>query len=514
MPILCYDKFMKRSSSVDDELKSVRELIENGQIQNAVRDLDNLDSKRLRRSELLTAARLYRRAAQFLKTIELLRPLVRPTSKLADQANDEEKLEYAVALTGLGSVIEARELLSEVENKELSLYFLYTAFNCIKQWNYAEAIDPLEKYLGREKDFYAQSVAKVNLLQAYLYCGRRELAVTFIDDKNWQAELAKKKKHRLLGNLEELKAQYFFQTKKWPEALECLEQAHSYLEKSEMEKLFVQKWQFLVKLFSHGADAQSQGQWMKLRLHAQGLGHQETVRDLDYHYGYKTRQLNILKYVYWGTPFLSYKALLNQKLISEFSMDLTQEDSFYRPLEAKNEAPAFDEQSPLPLTLHESNISRSPLLQKLFAYLNSDFYRGMSVYAIHDAIYTGEYFNPLSSPERVRQGIHRLRDCFRDLKAPIEIDLQNNHYRLHSLNEAPVGIVSYRKNSPDQSAPAIVAKIRECYAHEIFKLKDLSERLNMPSRTLSTQVKKAIEEGFILKISSGPQAQYKLKDHA
>lgn len=505
---------MKRSSNLDDQLKKIRVLIENGQVQDAVTCLDGLNYKQLRRNEVLVVARLYRRAAQFLKTIELLRPMVRPPSKQIIQATDEERLEYAVALTGLGSVIEASRLMSEVENKELGLYSLYTAFNSIKQWNYLEAIQPLEKYLEIEADFYAQSVAKVNLLQAYLYCGKLEMAVKLIEDKPWQMDLVNKKKLRLLGNLEELKAQYFFQVKHWSDALDCLARASSYLEKSEIEKLFVQKWQFLVQLFSKGPDAQSQDSWMRLRIYAQGLGHQETVRDLDYHYGYKTQHLKILRYVYWGTPFLSYKNLINQKMMSEFSIDLSREETFYRPLEGKKLAPLFEADSILPITVHETRVSKSALLQKLFSYLNSDFYRGMSVYAIHDAVYTGEYFNPLSSPEKVRQGIHRLRDCFRDLKAPIEIDFQNNHYRIYSLNDEPVGIVSYRKNFLDQQIPAIVSKIRECYPCENFKLKDLSIRLNIPSRTLSTQIKKAIEGDFVEKLSSGPNAQYKLKDRA
>jgi tetratricopeptide (TPR) repeat protein len=510
---------MATKIDLDLTTKLIRESIEAGKISEASELLAKLDTKSLTRTDLLQVAHYYRRIAQPLKSIELLRSFVHPTTKGSYEVRDDELLEYAAALTGLGAVREARKTLNDVSDKSSSRYKLFQAFNSIREWDYRAAIKPLEENLTLDKDPYTAAVGKVNLLQAYLYCGELSKSLLLLEKKEWQEELLKKKQLRLLGNLEELKAQYYFQVKNWEKAKDCLEKASAYLQNSvELENLFVKKWQFLVSLYQKEVTSKEREEWIKLRAIAKALQHQETMRDLDYHFAIRTDDKALLKYIYWGTPHQSYKEKIIHQYLKIYKIPLEVGESYSRLISSTDSGPVFESSVPEISTVYELNVSLNPqitglkedsLLRKLFVCLNGDFYRGISLYSLHEQIYEGEYFNPQSGPDRITQLVFRLREWLDKNDIQLEVFHENNSYLLKAKAGISLQILSCSSDTNSSLLP-IVRKAYELYLSNPFKLTELANKIKVPQRTVSTQIKEAVELKQIEKIASGPQTQYRV----
>lgn len=496
---------------------SVKGLIESGAIAEAQRLLQTTKDQNPTREQKLELAHLYRRARLPDRAVMLLRPFVRPSSKKTYVASDQEKLAYAAALTLLDSTKECHKLLQTVENQNLSEFLLFQAFNLIREWDYAGATRSLEAYIQQEEDEYKKAIGSINLLQCYLFCEALDRAQQLIESKTVESFLIQQSKFRLLGNFYELSAQFHFQKQNWELAEQALAKAQKYSQQNKsVDELFVNKWKLLVDM-QKGADRQDiKVRWLDMRQKAYALAHFETARDLDYHYSLSVKDEDILRHVYWGTPFNSYREKILKTFASRHSSELPIGNGYARPVFVNHEQlPFFLNTSEMPLfdldTFNgDARFSRESLLKKLFASLNADFYKVASPYFIFESVYEDEFFNPESSPLKVRQLVFRAKELLKESDAPVSIHFGERGYWLEPLAADCVMIAAHGQLSGGSRHENILSVIRAKFSGETFKTKELLEEVSISQRALADVLKEIIEDGNLEKIGSGPKTTYRL----
>ncbi len=511
---------MSEDKEFKDSEANIRSHIEAGRIGEAQSELHKLTQKNNSRVQKLAVANLLRRAKLPEKAITILRPYVRPSSKKQFQATDQEKLEYAAALTFLGSTNESQNLLNTIHSKELDEYLLFQAFNHIKVWNYEESIPFLEKLLTQSQDAYLHAVTSINLLQAYIYCSRLDNAEKIFQDKPLKNYLSTNQKHRLLCNFHELKAQFFFQQKQWDHAETELKQAQSFSDgNNSIDQLFVKKWNFLVELYKNpSTDKRTMKmQWEQIRLLAQSLGNAETLRDIDFHFSLKIHSIDTIKYVYWGTPFISYREKIKKNIqaanILFEHLGTGHSRTVYTTNEVENPQALAHNVNCVDLNDVCDNIEYGgeSLLSRLLFALNADYYRGASSFFIFESVYQDEYYNPDSSPLKIRQLIFRLKEKFQEHNYPLTVNHRDGVYWLSSTSKEGCNI-SFDERRTGSKEDQLARKIYDIYQSDYFKAKDLSERLAIPQRTLSCTLKELLKKDLIEKIGSGPKTTYRIKN--
>ncbi len=508
---------MEQDKEFKEFCVTIQTLIEAGSIAEAQSELMLNESKFTLREQKLMLAHFYKRARLPDRSILLLRPYVRSSSKNPIKATDGEKLEYASALTLLDATKEARKLLDTVSVKTLDDYLLFTAFNCIREWDYLSAIEPLEKYISQISDSYKKAIGTINLLQSYISCAKLDLAKQLIDEGSLEKFLVDKSKLRLLGNFYELTAQLYFQKKDWDLAESALKSAQKFsLNNKSVDDLFVNKWKLLVDMHRGDGEGNFKDRWLEMRSKAYALAHFETVRDLDFHYALCSRSDDILSYVYWGTPYEGFREKLRNSYRDKHSKELHIEDSCQRPIFKEREkldfnftaskVPRFDSAQ----IKEQAHLIKDSLELKLFDVLNADFYKEASAYFIFEKVYEDEFFNPNSSPAKIRQVVYRLKDTLKQMGAPITVSFEERGYLLVPSDSDCVIIDSKSRNSYTRHHD-LLEKIKKVFANEAFKAKDLIAVVEISARSVANALKDMLEDGELEKMGSGPNTSYRLK---
>ncbi len=507
-----------KAEAIAEKLGQIQSLIESGDVVTANVLISKISYRNLQREQKLLLANFCRRSGQPEKALIILRPTVRPAEKKRVDATDSELLEYAVSLTYLGAVKEAAALYSQVKNKSLAEYSLYPAFNHIKVWDYQLALPLLRDYVQKTEDLYKRSIGQINLIQGLLFCDKGEEAEAIFKGNNIESFLKKEGKSKLLSNYYELKAQYCFQVEDWKQANTWVEAASRLMKQnSSVEKLFVQKWKFLIDLYeseNKRGKEHFMEPWLKLRAESVCAGHHETLRDLDFHFGLKFQNIDLLNYVFRGTPYESYKTKIQEKVSKSLKMQLTSLDPYVRPLFRDKLDPTFyklKDQSPIvdPQAMFTSSGTKvATNLVTLFACLNEDFYKGASTYKIFETVYEGEFFNPTSSPLKIRQLMHRLREFLEQNQRHFKVGNNENIYELVPI-AASCGIQCASTEGSTARQVDFIEQIATHFGTEAFKAGTLSEKANIPLRTVTSKLKDAVESGQISKIGAGPNTQYK-----
>ncbi len=504
------------ADSFEEFCVKVKAFIEEGAIAEAQAYLTANESKYDARPERLELAHFFRRSRLPEKAISLLRPYIRPNSKKPFVATDQEKLAYSAALTLLDASKECRKLLESVKDKNADEYLLFSSFNLIREWNYSEAAGFLEKYIAQIHDDYKKAIGTVNLLQCYLASEELDKAHQIISQKWLENFLLEQSKHRLLGNYYELTAQYYFQTKDWNLAGVALKNAQKYSQQNKsIDELFVKKWDLLVDMYKTSDKTKIEARWIKMRKKAHSFSHFETARDLDCHFSLRFRDDEILRYVYWGTPYKSYKNKIKKKYKDFYSVEFDPGQNFRRKIfEHQETFPFGPDELPIVEFKLESfrrdpRFSRDILVFRLLEALCSDFYKVSSLYYIFEFVYEGEFFNPESSPGKIRQLVFRLKESFRELDLPLTVSFGERGYWLE-VTEDKVVHIDLASKFEIKRHEQLLEKIEELFAKNSFKAKDLSSEVSMSARTVATALKDLLEDGAVEKIGSGPNTSYRL----
>ena len=480
-------------------LASYEEKIRSGKAAEVIASVrEKIAHKRPARDLVLPLAQLVRRAGAPGLSIQLLRPIVRPTGRRAEKASASEVCAYAAALVALGIQGEALRLLEGVSVKETPEPTLFKAYARIGQWDYASAIPLLEEYLrdSRPTD-YQRLVAKVNLAASLVAEGESVAAESLLGEIYEKA--SSQNLALLKGNALELRAQNAIFASDWKAADGFLDEAFALLaDKPYASSLYVRKWKAVSALLqSRASDANAAGV-ARVRQEAMDQGAWETVRDCDFFLGLATRDQNLIQKVYFGTPFASYRARV-RKLAK--LKDLPTHFDWGR---GRKRIDLADRAGLLAVGLKPER-----LVTKLLLVLCTDLYKPFEVSGLHGWLFPEEFYDPQTSSMRIHQLMARLRAWVRERNLPIALSEKDGRYRIEPTGlilELPVDLASDLRISSRE-------KLAREFGSNSFTLSEAALRLRVPERTLSRQLGEWIESGAVLKYNRARATRYGFKEN-
>lgn len=492
-----------RESGLDNYLNEIEELLRHGLARRGRARLRALQPRRLDRGSRLRVASLLRRAGETTAVLRLLNPLVRPPPRSAARATSGEIAEYAATLTRIGAAKEALDLLQPLDAKVYPEIPLFRAYAFFSQWRYAEAIPLLEQYVRMAKDSYWQTLGMVNLAAALVYERHTERADALLAQLS---ERTTKMDLKLLhANTLEISAQQAIYAKKWAKAEGLLDRAKTIVGDLPMlDELYIRKWIYVLNLRKNPKSATHRKAMAELKRAATERGHWETLRDCDRHLAIATKDAALCLRVYFGTPFLSYR----DRLLEEFPTKIKVPDEYFWDL-GRKESAVCSALVGQPLG-DGSRLKVGQLKHRLLGCLASDFYRPLRVATLFDELYPGEYYNPISSPNRVHQAVRELKMWLADARAPLDIREDHGSYRLCGgrwgcrLRVPAPGW--WEKNSSDS-----LSRLRSAAGTALFTVQQASRWLKIPARTLRHQLSKAVEDSVVEKLGSGRSTRYRLR---
>jgi len=484
---------------------SVREidaLIQQGDGSKAQTKIKALFEGKIERSHAAIAAGLAWRVGLPQLGIKLLNPLVRPSSRKPVTASDAEKVEYAGCLVKIGAPEEALALLGGLTAGELPRLLLVQAFAHISQWNYHAARPYLQQYVRHAKvRAYDRLVGKVNLAEAMIHDGVNDKARLALRDLLHDASL--RRLQLVYGKTLELAAQFAIEHDRYDEADKYLKQAGTVLGATNgMDIFFVQKWSAFSAARKTKGSPEALAQVKAVRVKAEEMGHWETVRDCDKWVAMVTGDETLLRHLFHGTPYAAFRSDLAKVpgAPAEWGTDYVWQLS---PGKVKTSLDLTDN-SPI-LT---GPLRPDQLLHRLFVALTSDFYRPFRVATLFSRLYSGEHYNPESSPHRVHEAVKRLRKFLTDEKLSIEVVETGGNYRLVAAKPFSIrvplrSLIPTKKNS-------FLNVVKNRWPDSPFSVNEVSEAMKCSARTALTQVKTAVEEGALVKEGNGPATRYRL----
>jgi tetratricopeptide (TPR) repeat protein len=473
-----------------EELAAIDRAIRAGEQNSADRRLRTCIRNGVPREHLAAIAMLSRRAGQGMLGVRLLNPLVRLTENRLDVATDKEKAEYAACLTYVGAAEEASEILATLDATALPEVLLYRTLALFPQWDYASAIPLLREYLARVSNEYQRLVARINLCDALIYEGAAEEALPILEPV---ARAAQAEGHALVfARALQLLARAHLERRDWLAAEMALQTARQHLPDDGLQRFFVDKWLAIRLYFVSGA--RDSGLLDQVRRDALKIAHWETLRDCDRYQALATKDPQTLRYVYFGTPFASFR----HRLVTDAKIE-TPTGTFDWRLAVPGASPRVLDPA------NAEGLKPGQLLYRLLTCLASDFYRPFRGPYLYSRLYPGQYFNPESSPLQVRSAIKRLREWFERAGWPIEIEEVDGGYRLRA--SAPCALRTSLAAEAD-SMPLLLSRLHERLPTEPFTARQAAEILGANLRSAQRVLQEGIDAGTLERIGSGPATKY------
>lgn len=206
-----------------DLFKDLDNRIRLGKAREVVHILHKLNTAKIPRDLLAEAANIARRAGIPLFAVRLLNPIVRNQEGLIHPATLREQAEYAVALTRIGVVTEAKKILESLSSDTDPMISLYRAYAAFAQWDSKSAIRHLEEFVvSPGVDDYMRLVGQVNLASGLIGASQYSGAGDLLEDLRGKTLVAG---HDLLyGNCLELSSQLAMFQKDFAQAQTFIDQ--------------------------------------------------------------------------------------------------------------------------------------------------------------------------------------------------------------------------------------------------------------------------------------------------
>lgn len=458
--------------SWDDLIKKYDLLIQAGKAYLVVEELKKIPSNKIPRSFAVAMADIARRIQQFDLGLLILRPYV--ISEIPSvKPEPNELLIYSSLLIRIGAFDEAQIRLSVLKQTH-AVAFLHLAFADITQWNYRKAISHLELFLSSNAlDPYQNAIANVNLVACYINLAHWGKAKILID--KLLPEYKKNNWSLLVNNLLELSSLLILETAESPsellraeakinESLDLLKSGGS-----EYQKLFLLKWQAVVKIKTSGMTEDNKENLLSVRNKASELKHWETIRDCDFYFAVFSGNKELAIKLIYGTPFRSFR----KKVLR-----------YFPELKVPKEYIWSEEKTTFQIDLYSGKdldgnlvIKPNSVTHKLLTILSLDFYRPIPMGTLFSRLHPEEYYNPITTPIRMSKAIQRLREILKNTKSGFEVKKINQSYKLVKLLNTSSGIKLRR----DRDNKFVDVK----YELNMYRLGILKNK--WPNRTFSSQ---------------------------
>lgn len=488
------------------KLEEWNERIRSGEKKHVQIELQNTDLRSIPREFAADCADIARRIGLFLIGLRILHPYVYSTGPHRVRPTQKELRLWAALLIKLGSIEEALRILEELDPTD-SQVLLFMSFAHISQWDYAKAATCLRQYLKSEElDPYQRTIGQINLGAAYVYLrngtkARQILSKALVtsNQENWLL---------LKSNALELLAGTAILNEQWDSAQRHLALAAETLSDAPLDTLLIRKMRATISLQSGRSKAEAMAEMEGIRYEAVELKHWETVRDCDYHLGLAGKDPLRLNLVYFGTPYTTYKKEVLRAAGGYFKPAARFSWNPFSPLQ---EAPRrFDLENGSEID-GPARLEAGGILHRFLIALASDFFRPQYVGAMFSAVYTGERFDPNTSPARISRLVSRLRDWFKENEIPLGIETAELTYRLYGMAPFILMVrsdVRLPESKTDLQRADAIKSLREQWPYQSFSSKEAAEFLNVSARTAQSYLTWAAENKKIRATGAGRAKRY------
>lgn len=447
------------------------------------------------RTHLTEFAKLCRRVGLAELAVTALFPLVRQKKgALALPPQPAELLEYALDLNHLGAAEEAEVILASLPEKTPGLP-MARASCAVTQWDYSAAIPLFLQALEENREGpYQNLVIRVNLGAAYL---AREQYAEADHWLNSAIEECRRDQHRLLlGAVLPLTVQSAVLRKSWAEVKRRVTETRAQFGgASERSQLVLDKWELFARLFEEGLDRARHRDLDRLRQRATAEGHWETLRECDRYEAIFGKSPRMIGRLYYGTPWKAYR----EKLLASFSVP----DPFDWTFSGKTQ-----------LTLRRRDgcdergrpkFKVGQLLHRVLLALSSDLYRPQRIAPLHHQLYPDEYFNPLSSPNRVHQALFRFRrECVRK-GVPLNVEAVDELYWLRGDRLA----LRFERELPLSMNELRLEKWRTRFGAKPFGCGEAASAIGVSRSSCLFALREGVARGWLQTEGKGPSAVYR-----
>lgn len=485
------------------QFSQLETLVRDGDHQAGLKILEGFNLRKIPREWAWQFAALTFRMHLPLQTLEILHPIILPKNSLSEPANDKEKMIYATGLFSLGAVIEAAEILNKLDSSKEPEVLYYQAIVHFYDWNYAESIPLLIRFVESTKiSSYRRLVGKVNLAAAYIYVQDWESASPILQEI--KSECQANGHNLLLGNCHELLGQAELFQGRFDTALELLGTAKQLLDAcGGIYGMYVEKW-ILVGRALKSRHANDVSSLRELKLRAIDLKHFETVRDCDLFEAVVNPDEALTRKLIMGSPSELYRQRVRKLTGTDIRHRGTYELQIGPEESPCNPRQTFD---PYKKIGNTNALFRRPQLLALFEALTQDFYKPAHLGQIFQMVYPGEKLNPFSSPPRVMLGLKRLNQWFIDNGMPIRVRIQKSEFQLESL--APMSLIISRGRARSRLDGHLL-EIQSSFESRPFSSAQLADSLKVSKISALRLIKRLLSGGKIAKVGAGRSQAYRI----
>jgi tetratricopeptide (TPR) repeat protein len=464
-------------------------MIRKGQQGTAREILLTTQFKKIPRAQVVEFADLARRLNMPKLMLSLLKPIVRKELPLEAPATNRENSLYATALSRIGVFPEAQSILKKLDMDENAEALLFLAQNMMLQWDYLTAIPKLKKYVNHPQvSPYMKRVGRVNLASSLIGEmkwdeAEKELQALRTEIEDAPANPSEGQSNELLyANVMGLMAHGYFLRRDLEKAKECIQKSAKILSGSQSRyELLAKKWYAVIHLFQNPNEAGALRELRFLRDEAVKARDWETARDFEFYEALSRRDDDLFLRLYHGTPYTSYRKRIKKIYQPEMQIpkmvDWVFADPKFPQVERKN-LRVFDLSKGCEVG-GSAALTKQPMLFRLLQFLTKDFYRPMPLGAVFAHLYPKEKFNPESSPNRTYMIAKRLRAWFEDQGIPLDIEVDNELFRLKAL-EPYVLRISFRNFNVSKNE-ALLESAQKFFGSQRFSALQLGESLGLPA---------------------------------
>ncbi len=476
-----------------NKLAEINQLIRSGKTVAAREFLQDANLKKVPSPLVEEFAQLLIRAGLPKRALLFLYKKVYPEAGIRDQASDLQKGIYALSLSQVGAADEAIKLIGELKTSKVPQLSFYKAIVHMTQWDYKSSIPLLKKYLESELSPYEKLVAQVNLAAALVaedeVSEGKNLLQVLIEETKVQ-------KHLLLySNSLGLYSQVLIKEKKYTEAQSFLNRAQKHFgDKSSKYLLFTEKWKLFAALAKDSKDKKVLLALKELRKASIDQEHWQTARECDFFQALFTRDDALFFKVYFGTPFPAYR----ERLLKSYGQETSLPDYYiWNPMQTPlAEENYFD----------ELRLKSGQIYTRLFYTLKSDFYTAFRTETLFSKIFPDEYYNPVSSDQKIYTAINRFSQWLEKNDIPLIVRHYNSGYRLFVTS--PLGI-RVQLRAAAKLEPHEILLLREHFKKGIgFAISDAIRVLSLPRSTAKRKLSDLVNEGLISIKGQGRSQKY------
>lgn len=471
-------------------------------------EIDQLKGQQIPREYLVDLANIARRIRYESWGLQLLRPIVRAEVAVQPPPTIKEQTMYAALLIKIGAISEGLRILHDLNTVDHPDVLLYSAYAYLADWDYHKAIPLLKKYIHQSNlDEYQKCIAQVNLAASLVHVENHSESSQLLE--RLRSVCGQREWILLYSNCLEISAQFFLQQKAWREAEQMLDEAEKTGGQHRQYVLFVEKWRAISKLMQKPLLDSTKNSLEKVRKIAMQQQSWEVLRDCDFYQAVYQKDRKLLTHVYYGTPFRPYQKRI-ETVFKENNWTLAKE--YIWNIAGKASLRTYDLATAAEEGVSEMKPGQVP--HRLLLTLTSDFYRPFMTGYLFAKIFPKEYFNSISSPDRIVQAVKKTRQWFINHSIPVGISVDDGQYRL--MQQGPYGFLLTKKAFALKKYHSIkqdifFKKMKSVFLHKSFSIRQAGEVLQLSSSSIRTILNEAHKDGKVFISGRGPSVRYRFQ---